>query len=748
MYAKQAHGKAVGARQSLKMEYQPVSKATIGGSSSSSGDRRAGTGYGRKTTMTSIESVGSNDDYEDAKPEQQISSHLLDHGYGCGVTSFPSVSVVSHSTPTISKQSQHSTPEQQRGHHHHPSSVNTSSSNSSSGRINQTNGRNSHFHSTPTSTTTPSSSSSTSRSGGKLHQTVQQQHQQQLQQNHHSYNSSKHNAIDPPITNFFRAIKRSSQTSSISPTPAKLAKSSNGSSMKTPHSTCSTPTSSISSSSSKKRYSERTRYDTSLGLLTKKFIDLLNESPDGVVDLNIASTKLKVQKRRIYDITNVLEGIGMLEKKSKNNIQWKCGNTVCNIDRNTRIQRERYRLQQKENRLEEMIVELRKATNEDMAHTKHGYFTCQDLNSMEMFREQTIVVIKAPPEAKLQWMNDKMQREIVLKSEKGEIDVFICPTEETGTIDSSEMIGGDPLLENFEPILSPFQRVDKTSSPRRGVKRPSPYAAQRNLNRALFDEGSVVKSEPLESTDNSTSRMQSAVASLFSLPGTSVAKKVEVHPERFESSLNTVISTSSSGIESTSYYAGAAATNQSETHFDTSQIATESAMPPMTKTGVRVKSEHVPDSSNSRSTASHTATSAESAFIESDRSLLGAGDNHEGALSSSMLSSGLMGSNLNINNNHVNGGKAMPEEITNMNASLSDTKLSPHLFPYDFNIKSPYALNAPSVKSSPENLHQRFGITDFESMHDFEMFLPLEPAADYNLSLNESEGVFDLFDFN
>ena len=31
------------------------------------------------------------------------------------------------------------------------------------------------------------------------------------------------------------------------------------------------------------------------------------------------------QKRRIYDITNVLEGIGLIEKKSKNSIQWKYG---------------------------------------------------------------------------------------------------------------------------------------------------------------------------------------------------------------------------------------------------------------------------------------------------------------------------------------------------------------------------------------------------------------------------------------
>lgn len=68
--------------------------------------------------------------------------------------------------------------------------------------------------------------------------------------------------------------------------------------------------------------SEKTRYDTSLGLLTKKFIQLLSQSPDGVLDLNRAAEVLKVQKRRIYDITNVLEGIHLIKKKSKNNIQW------------------------------------------------------------------------------------------------------------------------------------------------------------------------------------------------------------------------------------------------------------------------------------------------------------------------------------------------------------------------------------------------------------------------------------------
>jgi transcription factor E2F3 len=49
------------------------------------------------------------------------------------------------------------------------------------------------------------------------------------------------------------------------------------------------------------------RYDSSLGLLTKKFVQLIQSAPEGVLDLNSAATQLNVQKRRIYDITNVLE---------------------------------------------------------------------------------------------------------------------------------------------------------------------------------------------------------------------------------------------------------------------------------------------------------------------------------------------------------------------------------------------------------------------------------------------------------
>ncbi|XP_015781134.1 transcription factor E2F4 [Tetranychus urticae] len=79
-----------------------------------------------------------------------------------------------------------------------------------------------------------------------------------------------------------------------------------------------------------------TRHEKSLGLLTTRFVSLLQDAKDGLLDLKMAADILAVrQKRRIYDITNVLEGIGLIEKKSKNSIQWLGAGPGCNTREKT-----------------------------------------------------------------------------------------------------------------------------------------------------------------------------------------------------------------------------------------------------------------------------------------------------------------------------------------------------------------------------------------------------------------------------
>ncbi|XP_061229687.1 transcription factor E2F2 [Neopsephotus bourkii] len=181
---------------------------------------------------------------------------------------------------------------------------------------------------------------------------------------------------------------------------------------------------------------ERTRYDTSLGLLTKKFIRLLHESPDGVVDLNRAAEVLGVQKRRIYDITNVLEGIQLIRKKSKNHIQW-MGTGIFEdtavMLKQQALRGELAELARMERSLDQVLqdcdLQLRQLTDNE-ANQRLAYVTYQDLRAISSFQEQTVIAVKAPPETQLEvpdFSEDNFQ--LHLKSTTSPIEVYLCPEE-------------------------------------------------------------------------------------------------------------------------------------------------------------------------------------------------------------------------------------------------------------------------------------------------------------------------------
>ena len=67
--------------------------------------------------------------------------------------------------------------------------------------------------------------------------------------------------------------------------------------------------------------SRKSNSENSLMGVTKNFINLIKKSKDNILDINKAVKELKVQKRRIYDIINVLEGIGFIQKYPKNKIK-------------------------------------------------------------------------------------------------------------------------------------------------------------------------------------------------------------------------------------------------------------------------------------------------------------------------------------------------------------------------------------------------------------------------------------------
>ena len=89
------------------------------------------------------------------------------------------------------------------------------------------------------------------------------------------------------------------------------------------------------------------------------------------------------QKRRIYDITNVLEGIGLIEKKNKNCIQWRGAvpgsNTQESVDRLAVLKEENERLDEFEK-----IVDQHKSVSHIILSQRKNFFLhflklCQSL---------------------------------------------------------------------------------------------------------------------------------------------------------------------------------------------------------------------------------------------------------------------------------------------------------------------------------------------------------------------------------
>ncbi|XP_020111381.1 transcription factor E2FA-like isoform X2 [Ananas comosus] len=179
------------------------------------------------------------------------------------------------------------------------------------------------------------------------------------------------------------------------------------------------------------------RYDSSLGLLTKKFINLLKHAQDGILDLNKAAETLEVQKRRIYDITNVLEGIGLIEKKLKNRIRWKgLDDSRPEVNNDFSIlQEEVENLTLQEQNVDERISEMReklRELTEDDNNQKWLYVTEDDIKGLPCFQNETLIAIKAPHGTTLEVPDpdeagDYLQRRyrIVLRSTMGPIDVYL-----------------------------------------------------------------------------------------------------------------------------------------------------------------------------------------------------------------------------------------------------------------------------------------------------------------------------------
>lgn len=195
--------------------------------------------------------------------------------------------------------------------------------------------------------------------------------------------------------------------------------------------------------------------ENSLHGLTKRFLKLIDDTPDKVIDLNTAAYLLNVGKRRVYDITNVLEGLDLLQKSHVNNVRWVGGDikascmldiddleTSCTdsmghsdpgidtdfaVDSDRRIEMDIMAADRNLDILYEEINQLEQSSR----NTMNAYVTYDDLQSLDVLKNKLVFAVKMPENTKVEFSENGLIKHTELNITAGgeNIEVFHVPND-------------------------------------------------------------------------------------------------------------------------------------------------------------------------------------------------------------------------------------------------------------------------------------------------------------------------------
>ncbi|ROL51640.1 Transcription factor E2F4 [Anabarilius grahami] len=238
------------------------------------------------------------------------------------------------------------------------------------------------------------------------------------------------------------------------------------------------------------------RHEKSLGLLTTKFVTLLQEAKDGVLDLKAAADTLAVrQKRRIYDITNVLEGIGLIEKKSKNSIQWKGVGPGCNTreiaDKLIDLKLELEDLDRREHELDQQRVwvqqSIKNVTDDSLNSPYPSNYTFKStvfaLHALMILLKVKYLLERAPSGTQLEvpvpesHNNGQKKYQIHLKSSAGPIEVLLVNKDPSSS--SPVVLPVPPPDDMLQSLSTPASTTSAALAPTKPAasSTPSPAAS-------------------------------------------------------------------------------------------------------------------------------------------------------------------------------------------------------------------------------------------------------------------------------
>tara|TARA_B100000780_G_scaffold100930_1_gene70507 strand:+ start:173 stop:982 length:810 start_codon:yes stop_codon:yes gene_type:complete len=218
------------------------------------------------------------------------------------------------------------------------------------------------------------------------------------------------------------------------------------------------------------------------------------------MDLNNTAKVLDVAKRRIYDITNVLEGIGLLEKCSKNTIKWKgSGKKV-----DPAHKAEQNVLMARINALRTVDRILDKAINktytsiEEHANIEGNkamiYVTAGETQDDKRYSGRTMIAIQAPTQTVVEIPDpddgETQRYHIYMKSTEGPIKTWVLNSDNNTKVQTSSTSSSTSSIDSSLPTnaitsssSSSSSTTTKTKSSRSGPPQMSTMAAFKQVRR-------------------------------------------------------------------------------------------------------------------------------------------------------------------------------------------------------------------------------------------------------------------------
>ena len=207
---------------------------------------------------------------------------------------------------------------------------------------------------------------------------------------------------------------------------------------------------------------EENRQENSLCQLTKKVLQYIRNKKKLNININELVKELGVKKRRIYDITNVLQGIGYIEKKGKNEIIWK---------RNHLLNKKDMKIKNNTNKIHKQINELNvfmDNTNKELVSilsnddfNKYGYITYIDLINFSRNENKDLFVVKSSPGTIVNVIDKKTSKktceEIITQYREGKIELSQKNYKKINSINSENHI----FFESHEGNPIKLYRINK-----------------------------------------------------------------------------------------------------------------------------------------------------------------------------------------------------------------------------------------------------------------------------------------------